>query len=70
MNKSKQVEYCGFESIMDFDEDWVEILKDIVPNGEYQGTVKITFEYTPSQEEEDVEYSRHDNEDKEEDWGF
>lgn len=50
-NKTWTMEYRGFESIMDFDEDWMDGLREITPDGEYTGTVKITMEYIPNENE-------------------
>ena len=44
----------GFESIMDFYTDHIEDALDaIVPNSEWNGTIRVTFEYIPSPEEVD-----------------
>ena len=46
-------DYPGFESIMDFYTEHIEDALDaVVPNSEWQGTIRITFEYIPSQEED------------------
>ena len=38
-------DYYGFESIMDFQDDFEDALKAIVPSGEWEGKIKITLEY-------------------------
>ena len=45
----KTFEYHGFEDILDMEED-IMYCKEI-PDGEFQGTVKITVEYIPPVEE-------------------
>ena len=47
MNTCWTKTYTGFESIMGFDEEWIEALHSITPNGEYLGSIKITLEYIP-----------------------
>jgi hypothetical protein len=46
-------EYTGFESIVDFDSDMhiEDALEAIVPNNEWAGTIRVTFEYIPAPEE-------------------
>lgn len=46
-------EYNGYETIMDFDEDWLDAMEEITPNGEFLGTIRITMEYIPSEEDEE-----------------
>lgn len=54
-NKKWSCDYPGFESIMDFVGDMhiEDALEAIVPDSEWLGTIRITFEYIPSQEERD-----------------
>lgn len=53
-NKIWTKDYHTFESILDFDEEWMEeALPKIVPNGEYMGTVRITMEYIPAEDEDE-----------------
>jgi len=52
LNKVWTKDYVGFESILDFDEEWgEEALPKITPNSEYMGIVRITFEYIPTEDE-------------------
>ncbi len=46
-NKKWSRDYVGFESIIDFDGDMhiEDALEAIVPNNEWTGTIRITFEY-------------------------
>lgn len=52
MNKTLVLEYTGFESLNDLDEDLMDNIGLIIPHGEFLGTVKITMEYIPSEDEE------------------
>ena len=47
-------DYDGFESLYGFDEEiiWALGNEDIVPCGEWQGTLRITLEYIPDTEEQ------------------
>jgi hypothetical protein len=40
-------DYKGFETFPDFifDGHWEDALRQIVPDGEYKGTVRVTLEY-------------------------
>lgn len=49
--KTVKVTYRGFESIIDLDEDWVDYVNEVAPEGEYRGSVVVTFEYIPSEDE-------------------
>ena len=52
-NLKFEMEYNGFESIGDLvsGEDFCEVLNKLDMPGEFQGTLKVTYEYIPSEEE-------------------
>lgn len=51
--KIAKVSYRGFESIIDLDEDWMNLVSEVAPEGEYSGEVVVTFEYIPAEGEND-----------------
>lgn len=51
MNKIWEKEYHGFEEIGDLVDEIEDGIREIIPNGHYTGTVKITLEYIPDPEE-------------------
>ena len=51
-------DYAGFESILDFDIE--DALEAIVPNNEWTGTIRITFEYIEEEPYRDAPQSTQD----------
>lgn len=47
-------DFTGFEDLYDLERDISDAIEyeHIVPNGEWQGTLRVTMEYIPAEDEE------------------
>lgn len=60
--KKAELKFSGFESLADLERDVSEVIETMdIPN-EYQGTLKLTFEYEPYGDECDHNWVSGDNE--------
>ena len=54
MTKIWRKVYCGFESLIDIEEDilWAFEHEDVLPNGDFEGDLIVTMEYKEENEDE------------------